>query len=373
MLAAAGDGQPGRGRARPRRPSRRGCRAARRRAWVVCCGQPGTCTRPPVTRAAARNGAALDRSGSTCDVEGVDLARARPARCARRRRRRRRRRRAASRRSSRCAAGSARACRRGARRRPRRSGRRRAAAPETNCEDADASMVTAPPRTAPRAAHGERQAAAAVVVDLDAEGAQRAEHRCHRALPGVRVAVEAHRRRRPAPATGGTNRITVPASPQSTVAAAAQRRRASTSQSAVVDVARSTRAQGAQRRGHQQGVARAQRCGAAGDVVRRARPARGSGWSATCCPGRTTRASTGPGGGGSRPVEPIGMLRLDRLQLRPRGRAACASVLAPRGGSGGRLARAALSPGHGGRGRPARACPRCRRRRGAGRRAGRGS
>src|SRR6476469_6994453 len=35
-------------------------------ACVVCCGHPGTVTRPPVTSAAARNGAALDRSGSTC-------------------------------------------------------------------------------------------------------------------------------------------------------------------------------------------------------------------------------------------------------------------------------------------------------------------
>jgi hypothetical protein len=34
-------------------------------AWVVSSGQPGTVTVPPVTRAAARKGAALDRSGST--------------------------------------------------------------------------------------------------------------------------------------------------------------------------------------------------------------------------------------------------------------------------------------------------------------------
>jgi hypothetical protein len=45
----------------------------------------------------------------------------------------------------------------------------------------------------PAAVDGERQAAAAVVVDLDPEGAQRAQHRCHGAQPGVRVAVEAHR------------------------------------------------------------------------------------------------------------------------------------------------------------------------------------
>ncbi len=33
--------------------------------WVVCSGQSGMVTRPPVTSAAARNGWALDRSGST--------------------------------------------------------------------------------------------------------------------------------------------------------------------------------------------------------------------------------------------------------------------------------------------------------------------
>src|SRR5206468_3167051 len=32
--------------------------------WVVAAGQPGTVTAPPVTSAAARNGAAPDRSGS---------------------------------------------------------------------------------------------------------------------------------------------------------------------------------------------------------------------------------------------------------------------------------------------------------------------
>lgn len=33
--------------------------------WVVAAGQPGTRTVPPTTRAAARNGPAFDRSGST--------------------------------------------------------------------------------------------------------------------------------------------------------------------------------------------------------------------------------------------------------------------------------------------------------------------
>ena len=36
--------------------------------WVVCRGQPRTVTVPPVTRAAARNGVALTRSGSMVSV-----------------------------------------------------------------------------------------------------------------------------------------------------------------------------------------------------------------------------------------------------------------------------------------------------------------
>ena len=36
--------------------------------WVVSAGQSATVTRPPDTAAAARNGVALDRSGSTCQV-----------------------------------------------------------------------------------------------------------------------------------------------------------------------------------------------------------------------------------------------------------------------------------------------------------------
>ena len=47
-------------------------------AWVVATGQSGTVTRPPVTRAAARKGAALERSGSMWrssagSVVGVDV------------------------------------------------------------------------------------------------------------------------------------------------------------------------------------------------------------------------------------------------------------------------------------------------------------
>ena len=68
------------------RPAARADRAGWSPACVVCGGQPATVTCPPVTRAAARNGAALDRSGSTASP-GRRPARARPARCPARRRR----------------------------------------------------------------------------------------------------------------------------------------------------------------------------------------------------------------------------------------------------------------------------------------------
>ena len=61
-----------------------------------------------------------------------------------------------------------------------------------NWLEALASTSTTPPRTRARAAHDEGQRAPAVVVDLDAELAQRVEHRTHRPLPGVGVAVERH-------------------------------------------------------------------------------------------------------------------------------------------------------------------------------------
>ena len=51
-------------------------------------------------------------------------------------------------------------------------------------------MVTLPPRTRPVPSHGERQRAAALVVDRDTEPAQRVEHLAHRPGAGVRVAVE---------------------------------------------------------------------------------------------------------------------------------------------------------------------------------------
>ena len=70
---------PGARSARPvrRRPCSRTAPARGRIAspgWVVAAGQPGTVTSPPVTAAAARNTAALDRSGSIDPVPGRDRA-----------------------------------------------------------------------------------------------------------------------------------------------------------------------------------------------------------------------------------------------------------------------------------------------------------
>ena len=63
-----------------RRPSRRGCRAARRRPGWSCCGQPRHGHRAAGDAARRRGtGAALDRSGSTWHVERADSGPARPA------------------------------------------------------------------------------------------------------------------------------------------------------------------------------------------------------------------------------------------------------------------------------------------------------
>ena len=92
---------------RRRAHAARGSRAAGRPAASCCVGQPGTRTVPPATSAAHRNGAALDRSGSTRTSRpaigpGRDLPDGGPRVVDRARRPR-----AAPRRSSRCAAGSA--------------------------------------------------------------------------------------------------------------------------------------------------------------------------------------------------------------------------------------------------------------------------
>ena len=80
-------------------------------------------------------------------------------------------------------------------------------------------------------------------------------------------------------ATGGTKRMTVPASPQSTVAAAAQA--VVRADRHVLAVDRDRDAEGAQRADHQRGVAGGQRAGDGRRVRRRAPRAPGRGWSPT--------------------------------------------------------------------------------------------
>ena len=62
--------------------------------------------------------------------------------------------------------------------------------PDTNWLDADASMQHRAARDAAGALHGERHGAAALVVDLHPERAERQDRRRHRAQPGALVAVE---------------------------------------------------------------------------------------------------------------------------------------------------------------------------------------
>ena len=198
--------------------ARRAGRAARRPAGWSPPASAARVTVPPVTSAAARNGAALDRSGSTTrspagDGAGRDPPYARLGRLGV----------DAGRRAARASVMSMCGC----------DGT--GSAPVWR--DLDALVVAgageqqpghelrrrrrvdaAPRRRGTRAAaeDGERQPAAAAVVDLDAGLPQAVEQRRHRALAGVR------RRRRTSTspsasaATGGTKRMTVPASPVST-------------------------------------------------------------------------------------------------------------------------------------------------------------
>ncbi len=89
--------------------------------------------------------------------------------------------------------------------------------PETNCEEAEASMCTVPPRTdpRPRTVNGRP-----VAVDVDAEFAQPIEQWRDRPGAGLLVTVEDAPPAVPSAASGGTNRSTVPARPQSMRASA---------------------------------------------------------------------------------------------------------------------------------------------------------
>ena len=171
-------------------------------------------------------------------------------------------------------------------------------------------------------------------------------------------------------ATGGTNRITVPARPQSTVAAVQRGR----GDQPVVRRGVDGRAQRGQRRGHQLGVARAQRTAYDGRAVgqrRQHQRAVGQRLGAGQLDARVDRVVRD-----RRRPQALGVSR-GRVLPRTRGywpsdfaaSLACELGLATRGGlpRGARRSRRA-SPA-----RPPRGDPRCRPRRGAAHRASRGS
>ena len=223
--AGAAHGQPVVGRGRPRRPCGEDlAQRGRRPGWSRAASR-GTVTAPPVTTAAARNGAALDRSGSIVDVDGARSGRGRPpsgrlgvvdldAALAQHRDRHV----DVGQRGHRLAvvadvdalvvpgAGEQ-------QRRDELAGRR----------GVDDDLAAARPRRCRATVNGSVPRPSSSTVD--AEGAQGVEDRGHRPGARVRVAVEARPRPSASAATGGTKRITVPASPQSTVAGPAQRAR----------------------------------------------------------------------------------------------------------------------------------------------------
>ena len=209
-LAGAADGQAVAVQARPRRPSGRAGRAGASPAWVVYCGQPGTVTRPPVTAAAARKGAAFDRSGSTWTSRRADRAGLDPPDSPARGRRPPRRRRAAPRPSSRRAARSGSAARRAATVSPfvePGAGQQQRGDELAGRRGVDPHRAAAHPAGA---AHGERQPRRVPPSSIRRRRgrAAAAQDRGHRALAGPRVAVEPDVARRPArpPAAGSASR-----------------------------------------------------------------------------------------------------------------------------------------------------------------------
>ena len=215
-------------------------------------GQPAMRTIPPLTTAAARNGTALDRSGSitqcraaigpgetrhrlvwvsststpasrsiatviaTCGADGTD--------------------------SPVCTIVS-----------PSVNAAPDSSSPETNCDDADASISTVPPATEPppRTENGRPSPSMSTPSPRNASssGAIGRARACS-SPSNTTVSV-------PSAATGGTNRSTVPARPQSTRASGDGCDLAADRQLGVVAV--DGDAQGAQRADHQVGVAAAQR------------------------------------------------------------------------------------------------------------------
>ena len=229
-------------------PGRGGERQERARRWT---GRARWCGRPPGSR------------------------RGRPATGAARCRRPRRRARAASPRSCRDGAATAPACRRAARRRPRRSGRRPAAARRRTGWTPTRRGSTCPPRTdpVPWTVNGSRS------PSIRTPSAPRASSTSPTGR--VRMWGSPSKATGPSasPATGGTNRVTVPARPQSTATPPVS----ATGRHPPVGAGRvdggAQRGQGA---GHQQGVARGQRTTDHARAVGQRAPAPGPGWSATC-------------------------------------------------------------------------------------------
>ena len=240
-------------------------------AWVVARGQSRTVTEPPETAASARNGAALERSGSmtwSTALTGPGATRQRfasgvvdlDAVLAQHR-------------DGHVDVGERRApaCRRGGRRRRASYRAPASSSAEMNCDDADRvddDGAAAAPSPTPCTVNGR----ASPAID-DAEVAQRAEDLADRALAHVRVAVEGHgaasTARRPAARTASRCRP----------GRSRRRRRRSngpgvTTQSSP-EVSTVEPSDG-QRRGHQRGVARAQRPaydgGAVGDRRQHQRP-----------------------------------------------------------------------------------------------------
>src|SRR5664279_2762920 len=195
-------------------------------AWVVADGQCGTVTAPPVTAAAARKGVALDRSGSMAAVHGpTGPGRTRQVFGS-----------SASTRTptAQSAATVIRMCGSDGSGPPRCSTRTPSVndapdsrSPETNWEDALASMVTVPPGSAPvpcrvngkapPSMEAPRARSASSTMDI---GRRRAAGSPSKVISPFAVA-----------ASAGRNRMTVPARPQS-ITAGPDSGAGSTSQSA---------------------------------------------------------------------------------------------------------------------------------------------
>ena len=281
--------------------------------WVVLRGQPGTVTSPPVTSAAAKNGAAPDRSGSmfqarpasrpgsTAHTFGrgvVDAGAGGPQHL---------------RRSSAGAARWAPAGRRGARRcpgrsRPRPAAARRRAGWRRRVDGRPRRRV--PGRCRGRSAAGRRWRAPRCRTP---SVAQRVEQRGQRAVAGVRVAVEGDRpvgQRRP-PAAGSASPCR-PGRRRRGPGRAAGGAGPPSRSSSTVDTCVPMRAQAG---GHQLGVPGAQRLAqrarADRDRARAPGPARSSTWSRA---GARSRA-TGSGGGRRGPGRAVAV-RLARCSPR---------------------------------------------------------